>query len=446
MEVPSFLPGMEATLNSNPVEEPAEPQVQAAPRLRRPDRAQMLMRTCVLEELLAPEHPARMVWEVTGRLDLSGFYEAIAARGQTPGRSATDPRLLVALWLYALIEGVGNGRKLARLCQEHDAYRWLCGGLNLNYHTLNDFRTGQEKALDELFTQVLALLMDQKLVQVKRISQDGTKVRASAGTHSFRRRPRLEMLLEQAQARVAALKAQADDAPGSSARQKAAQERAARQRQERIEAALAQMPKLEAIKAAQRQDKPASRQAPRVSTTDPEARKMKMADGGFAPAYNVQIATDPQSRAIVGLQVTDHGTDHGEDAPLRQQVQQRTGAVVQEHLLDGGYVKKEAIEAAAAQGVALYAPLPATGKEGAVCRHNPKDSPAVAAWRQRMTSPAGQEAYKQRAATSETVNADLKTFRGLASFPVRGLKKVRCLALWSALAYNLMHFATALLA
>ncbi len=173
---------------------------------------------------------------------------------------------------------------------------------------------------------------------------------------------------------------------------------------------------------------------------------MRLPDGGFAPAYNVQIATDPQSRAIVGIDVTNHGTDHGEDRPLREQVEQRTGGKVEEHLVDGGYVWHESIEQAAHAGVALYAPLPATGAGGSVCVHNRNDSPAVAAWRARMISPAGRETYKERASTSETVNADLKTFRGLRAFAVRGLKKVRCVAIWSALAYNILHHAATLVA
>ena len=416
-----------------------------APRLRRPDRTQMTWEPWSLEERLAQDHPARTIWSVVERLDLSAFYEAIEARGEAPGRAATDPRLLVSLWLYAATEGVGNGRRLARLCEVHDAYRWLCGGVSVNYHTLNDFRVEHGAALDELLTQVLASLMDKGLVQVKRISQDGTKVRASAGARSFRRRARLETLLQEARAHVKALKEQADEEAGESARRRAAQERAARERQERIEAALLTMAELEAVKARQREDKPTRHEAPRASTTDADARRMRLGDGGFGPAYNVQLATDTESRAIVGVTVTTHGTDHGEDVPLREQVDRRTGGKVQEHLVDGGYVKRTSIEAAAAEGVALYAPLPATGAGGSVCIHNEQDSAAVAAWRERMRTPEGQTAYRERAATSETVNADLKTFRGLTSLAVRGLAKVRCVVLWSVLAYNLLHFAEALL-
>jgi transposase len=418
---------------------------QEPPRLRRPDRQQMTLEPLCLDKRLAWDHAARIVWGVVERLDLSRFYGMIEARGEAPGRAATDPKLLIALWLYAAIEGVGNGRKLARLCEEHDGYRWLCGGVSVNYHTLNDFRVSHEAALDDLLTQVLAALMGQGLVRVHRISQDGTKVKAGAGRNSFRRRPKLERLLEEAHAHVSALKQQADDEPGESARQRAAQQRAARRRVERIEAALTTMNELEAVKARQRADKPAHHAQPRASTTDADARRMKMPQGHFEAGYNVQIATDPSSRAIVGVAVTAHGTDHGEDQPLREQVQQRTGQKVSEHLVDGGYVKHEAIEDAAEEGVEIFAPLPATGTNASVCIRNDKDSPAVAAWRSRMQTPEGQAAYKQRSATSETVNADLKTYRGLGPLMVRGLTKVRCVALWSVLAYNLMHFSGALL-
>lgn len=180
---------------------------------------------------------------------------------------------------------------------------------------------------------------------------------------------------------------------------------------------------------------------PLASTTDAEARRMRLGDGGFAPAYNVQIATDPQSRAIVAISVTNHGTDHGEDAPLRAQILRNTGRTVREHIVDGGYFRRTAVDQAAGEGVALYAPLPATRRDGTVCTQRAEDSPAVAAWRARMNSPAGQAVYALRARTSETVNADLKTHRGLGAFPVRGLSRCRCVALWAALAYNVRHFA-----
>jgi transposase len=413
---------------------------EAPPRLRRPDRRQVLLEPVCWEERLAADHAVRSVWSVVERLDLSLIFNRIAARGESPGRASTDPRLLVALWLYATIENVGSARQLAWLCQEHDAYRWLCGGVTLNHHTLSDFRVEHEAALDDLMTQVIAALVMQDVVKVDRISQDGLRTRAGAGSSSFRREPTLRRLLEEARAHVEAVKQQAEDAPAESARKQAARMRASRERVERVEAALAVLPELEAAKAASDSGKPSKDRPARVSTTDSEARRMKMGDGAIRPAYNVQFAVDTASRAIVGVDVVNSGSDQSQSEPMRQQVERRTGRPVKEHLFDGGFVKKEMIDRAESSGVAIYAPLP-TGKDGQPCVAGRRDPPGVTAWRQRMTTPEAKEIYKQRAATAETVNAETKTYRGLSRFLVRGMNKVRSIALWSALAYNVLHFA-----
>jgi transposase len=442
MQDARLFPGMDVSNPINFSSLDASVRLMDPPRLRRPDRRQVLMEPCCLEDRLPTDHPARTIWAVVEKLDLSPFYAAITARGSDPGRSATDPRLLVALWLFAATEGLGNGRELDRLCREHDAYRWLCGGVSLNYHTLNDFRVAHETALDDLFTKVLATLMHHKVVTVTRISQDGTRVRASAGVGSFRSRATLEKRLQEAKAHVEALKKQGEESPAESARRQAARERGARERAGRLEAAIAELPKVEAAKAALRADKPSKKQSPRVSMTDPEARKMKMGNGGFNPAYNVQLAVDTESRAIVAVEVANEGTDNRQSEPLRQQVAQRTGGPVKEHLLDGGYWNLEVIERTETSGVQVYLPVhPNQTQSG----KRKKGGPGVTAWRNRMETAEGKSIYRQRAATSETVNADLKTYRGLLGFGVRGLAKVRCVALWSALAYNVLRFAEVLM-
>lgn len=444
MDTP-HLPGMELVADSKRDALGVGSAAESAPRLRKPDRRQAVLQPCVLDELLADDHPARAIWSVVERLDLSRFEAAIKARGSEPGRAATDPRLLAALWLYAYTDGVGSGRELERLCGCQDAYRWLCGGVSVNHHTLNDFRVDHAEALDELFTQVVMRLVRQGVVDVRRISQDGTRVRASAGAGSFRSPATLDRLQIEAKAHLEALAKQTD--PSWSARQAAAQQRAARERVERIEQALAQVPELEAAKQryGNRKRDAASKAKPvRSSTTDAAARKMKMGDGGYRPAYNVQLAGACGSRAIVAVAVTNQGSDQHQSVPLRDQAEQRTGRKVHEHLLDGGFVHRQSIEQAGEQAVAIYAPVqetegvnPAAPKKG--------DGPHVHAWRQRMATPEAKAIYKERAATSETINADLKTWRGLDRLPVRGIAKVTCLALWSALAYNLMHFSHALL-
>jgi transposase len=429
---------------------PSVPQAPEPPRLRKAERRQVALLPLCVDELIPPQHQARTLWALVEGLDLSGFQEDLKARGSAPGRAATDPKILVALWLWAATQGVGSARELDRLCQEHGAYRWICGGVSLNYHTLSDFRVGQQAALDQLFTQVLALLMHAGVVRVRRISQDGTRIRASAGASSYRRKATLEEQLAAARQQVEALKCQAAApvAQEVTARQKAAQARAARERAARVEQALKLIPELEAIKARQGSKKDPAPPA-RVSTTDPEARVMKMPDGGFRPAFNVQLAQDTESRAIVGVAVNNVGSDQGADEPMRRQIAQQTGAPVQEHLVDGGYAQHAAVENAAAEGVTFYAPVmqkkSQDGQRTDPYAPRPGDSPQVVAWRQRMAGTAAQEIYKLRAATSETCNADLKCHRGLLPFRVRGLAKVLAVTLWSALAYNLLHFGPAVL-
>jgi transposase len=434
-------------------------QEKRAVRLRKAERLQLSMEPHCIDDLVGGLHRVRTVMAVVEKLEVSGFCERIRAREGQAGRDATDPRLLVGLWLYGCTRGIGSARELARRCEESAPFRWLCGGVTVNHRLLSDFRIDHADALDELFTQVIATLVDKKLVRVSRISQDGVRVRVSAGSSSFRREERLQQLLEQARQQVMELRKQLDSPAESAAvtaRQKAARKRAAESRQQRLEQAIAQLPELKQkqAEAAQRAGKgkcgdQIRAKQPRVSTTDAATRVMKMANGGYSPGVNVQLATDTESRAIVGVEVSNEGSDSaGLSEPMRQQVEKRTGGKVEQHLVDGGYLRTEDIVQAHQQGVELFVPSkPARNPQnrGRELEPKPSDSEAVQAWKRRMASKEGQEIYKQRAATSETVNADLRTYRGLAPFTVRSLNKIKCVTLWCALAYNLMHFSKALL-
>ena len=342
---------------------------------------------------------------------------------------------MLGLWLYGLSEGVACARELERRCERHNAYRWLRGGVSVNHHMLSDFRHEHGAALDELFSQVLAVLMHKGLLSLQRVAQDGTRVRASAGAASFRREPTLRRCLAEAQAQVAALTAEAAQGAGpASARVKAARERAAREREARLEQALAELPQVAALKKNRQVE-------PRVSTTDPEARVMKMGDGGFRPGYNLQFCADTASRLVVGVGVTNLGTDSQQLEPMLAQVERRIQRRPKQALVDGGFTNLESFERVAAGGVEVFAPLRKpnrTYKLDPAAPH-PDDSPAIAEYRSRMASPEAQIIYKQRAATVETINGDLKTYRGLDRLLVRGAAKVLTVALWSALTYNLMR-------
>ena len=423
---------------------PAEPEVRigtapptsGTPRIRRANRHQVAFRSTTLDALLAEDHDARVIWAYVEGLDLTPLYHAIGSVERGSGRPAADPRILLALWLYATIEGVGSARELDRLCRDHLAYQWIAGDVAMNYHSLADFRTGHVALLDDLLTQSVATLMAEGLVDLNRVAQDGMRVRASAGAASFRRRPTLEQAYEEAKGQVEALRIEfGADPAATSQRQEAARERAARERAERIEAALDRLPELEARKEPDEVDKA------RCSTTDPEATVMKMADGGFRPAYNVQFATDVASQVIVGVEVITSGSDAGRMSPMVEQIRQRTGVVPPEMLVDGGFAQHEEIDAvsAAKVGCTVYAPVPRPG-DPKVDRHEPKpgDSEAVAAWRVRMATDAAKLIYKGRAATAECVNA-LARGRGMIQLAVRGLAKARAMALWQALAHNVMR-------
>ena len=428
-------------------------------RLRKAERHQLSLLPHCIDDLVASHHRVRTVMAVVEKLDVSGFCAPIRAREGSAGRNATDPHLLVGLWLYGCVRGIGSARELARRCEESLPFRWLCGGVSVNHRLLSDFRTDHADALDALFTQLLVILVGKKLVRVSRISQDGVRVRVSAGSNSFRREERLQILLAQAQQHVLALRQQLES-PAQSAvmtsRQKAARTRAAESRQKRLEQAIAELSELEKrqAEAAKRAgqgkcgDKIRARQ-PRVSTTDATVRVMKMANGGYSPAANVQLATDTESRAILGVSISNEGSDSaGLSQPMREQVEQRTGGKVKQHLVDGGYLRTQDIVEAHQQAVELFVPpKPARNPNNQGHELDPKsgDSEAILAWKLRMGSEEGKKIYQQRAATSETVNAELRTYRGLVPLTVRGSMKIKCVALWCALAYNLIHFSNALL-
>jgi len=428
-------------------------------RVMSANRAQLEWRSVDLESLLPPDHRARAVWAFVRGLDLSPWYRRIEAVEGAPGHPATDPAILMALWLYATLDGVGSARALERLCGEHHAYRWLCGGVGVNHHTLSDFRVSNVEFLDQLLTGSMAALVASGTMRMNRVAQDGVRVRANAGASSFRRRPKLERYRAEAEAQVAVLKQELDADPGASdRRQQAARERAARERKEHVGRALEELQKIEAHRKKTAQAKqtrkdppsggaaagdkqaPAKKKrdaAPRASTTDPEARVMKGPDGGFRPSYNVQLATDVETQCVVAVSVSNQGTDQGLLEPMLDQLRQRYGRCPPEMLVDGGFATLAGIDDAAALESRVYAPVkpPKTpGRDPYQPRYG--DSQAVIQWRRRMSTQEAKEIYKQRAATAECVNAQARN-RGLRQFPVRGMLKAKAIVLWHALAHNL---------
>jgi transposase len=406
------------------------------------NRRQLAWRDACWDELLTRDHPARAVWQFVEGLDLSPIIATYKATAGVPGANPIDVRILMTLWLYATLRGLGSARELARRCspQGEIPFQWICGDVTVNHHTLSTFRTTHIEFLDRLLTESVAVLLHEGLVDMERVAQDGIRVRASAGSGSFRRRETLEKCLREADAQINALRAELEnDVTSSSRRQQAAKERAATERQARIEAALKHLPEIEAKKKAD------EKQNARASTTDAEARVMKMANGGFNPAYNAQFATDTKTQIITGVDVTNNGGDRGEMGRMIEQHKERYGQVPDDYLVDGGFSSKDDVEQVSSDsdnddstGTTVYAPLRKCPKGGDPHARRDDESQAVGDWRERMGTEEAKEIYKERAATAECVNAIARN-RGLQQFKVRGLRKVKAILLWFALAHNLVR-------
>jgi transposase len=440
----------EETLFELPDPQAPKPEGLTSPqqaRVLRPVRNQVEWVARDLDTVLPEDHAARAIWAFLDRLDLSPFYASIKSVLGRAGHPTTDPQVLLALWLFATSDGVGSARQIARLCKEHDAYRWICGGVPINYHTLSDFRVAHQEALDGLLTEILASMMDAGLVTLHHVAQDGMRVRASAGASSFRREATLQRCLAEAEQQVAALAAEREQPdPGRNARQEAARERAAQERQQRVETALRRMPKIQAAKErSKRTESKAKREKvseARVSTTDPEARVMKMPDGGFRPAYNLQLATDEDSQIIVGVAVDTTGSDGGQAPPVLEQVVGRTGRLPEAYLMDGSFARREDVTALERRGVTVHAPTrsPRTTTSGRTkADPRPDDTPEVARWRARMETEEAKEIYKGRAATSECVNAHARR-HSLTQLLVRGRRNVLSVLLLVAITHNLLRW------
>ncbi len=440
----------------------AEPaKTGGAARVMSPQRNQVELRPVDLESLLSHDHPARTVWAFVQALDLAPLYgriKSVAGRGGAP---AIDPAILVALWLWATVDGVGSAREIDRLCERDDAYRWICGGVGVNYHSLADFRTAHEAWLDAQLTRSITSLLDRRLITLSVVAQDGLRVRAHAKASSFRRREKLAELRAQAEAQVRTLKRELTEDAGASARRKqAAVERAAHDRAQRLAAALATMDKLERKPPPEpKKPKPSKRRGrsggdepphaasttakpepePRVSTTDPEARVMKMADGGFRPAFNAQLAVDAQTQLIAAVAITNSGSDMGQMSPMHHNIQQRYATTPDHWLADGGFTKLQAIDELTVRGTQPVLPPPRSRNPDIDClAPKDSDSPAQAQWRAFMASDFAKALYIQRGATVECANAQLRR-RGLHRFNVCGMAKTRAVLLWHALAHNLMR-------
>jgi transposase len=412
------------------------------------DRSQLAWDLVDLEGWLPADHRARVVWAFVEQLELADLYAKIGSRAGEAGRPAADPRVLLALWLYATIEGVGSARALDRLCRRDLAFRWLAGGVPVNYHGLADFRVAHADVLDRLLTESLAALLAEGLVGLDEVIIDGTKIGAAAGKGSFKTAEGLEAASRLAEERVRRLKAEVETDPAAPTRRRAAaRERAAREGQERAARAKAVLDQLRAEKDARAKShagEEAQKPEPSASTTDPQARLMRFADGAMKPGYNAQVAVTSNGGLIVGIKVTDRRNDSGQARPMVEEVEGRLGAAPDRIIVDTGYATAQDIVALAerASAVMVFAPPPperADVKPDTLRRRlaaRAREPVALQEWRTRMATGDGEAAMRRRKRI-ELVNAHTKA-RGFGRMLVRSLAKVQAVALLHALAHNLM--------
>jgi transposase len=310
------------------------PEQKPKPRVKPINRQQLLLRAVEVEQLVPEDHEVRAIWELVGQLDLSPYYQQIRAVEGVAGREPVDPQLLISLWIYSYKEGVSSAREIARWCEYHPAYQWLTGMQVINHHTLSDFRVDHQQALDELFAEVLGLLSAEGLISLERVMHDGTKIKACAGADTFRREQRLQSHLEMARQHVAAMgdpRSEEEVSP----RVRAARQRAAREKQQRLELALRELEKIRSAKSGAE-----AKAEARASQSDPEARIMKQSDGGWAPSYNVQISTDAAAGIIVGVAVSQSGSDYEQLVPAVERVEDHFGQMPAQVVADGGFTSR----------------------------------------------------------------------------------------------------------
>lgn len=419
-------------------------------RFLRADRLQTRWDFIDLDALLPSDHRARIVWAFVESLDLSAFYDQIKSREGEPGRPPPDPAVMLALWLYAVIEDVDSARELNRLAERDLAYRWIAGGVPLNYHGLSDFRTENRDLFDRLLTESATALVAEGLVSLAEVAIDGTKVRANARRGSFKSADQLKQIEAAVERRLAALRAETERDPDASSRRKrAARERAAREVKERAERARATLERLRAEKAKRSQKHPGEKankkSEPKASMSDGDARIMHFSDGAVRPGYNAQVAATPKEGIILAIAMTDRRNDSGLAVPMIDELVRRYGKTPQTVLIDTHYATSEDIVALSehpAGPVMVYAPPPSEREQisarGLANRQRKRalEPESVKEWRSRMATQAGQEVYRDRKLI-ERVNAHLKN-HGFGFVPVRGLLKAQAVALLHAIANNLL--------
>ena len=333
---------------------PPQPKQPAArPKYRAIQRERGEFVDLYIDHLIGADHPARLIWKIVETLDLSTFETEVASFEKGVGRSRWPPQVLTSILIYSYTLGTGSAREIERLMRTDPGLRWLGATEVVNHHTLSDFRVQGLEKLQSILTQVLALLASENLVDFQCLLQDGTKIRAAAGSGSYHRKKTIAEHLTEAQACVDELDRRAAEEPareGPRTKKEAAQERAARERLARMQEAQKELE--QRTKEAEEKKKTEVR----VSESETEARKVKHPHGGYYPSYNLQLVTEAKHGFLVGWTVTTSPNDQHQLPPALAVAQACTQQPAKQLIADGGYAGRENVEVLAKDGIALVAP------------------------------------------------------------------------------------------
>ena len=473
-------------------------------RVKQVDRKQLKFKVVDLENMVAPGHSARLIWEFVGRQELTMFYQDIRTVEGVAGREPWDPRMMIAVWVYAISQGISSAREISRLCEYEPAFMWITGDNVINHHSLSDFRVGHGEALSQLFIDILGAMSSEGLVTMKRVMQDGTKIEADASSNSFRREGTLKKHLEMAREAVKQMEENSDENLSEKTRKR--REVSAKERLERLEKAHLELEKMRSEKKSEEEKKET-----RVSLSDPESRVMREGNGGFGPCFNGQILTDAENKIIVGVSLTQAGNDINQLENSLFEMNRNTGERPDEMVVDSGYISADNIKKMSGTGIDLYGPMPDNESKGkrkseiapefypekftydaaansftcpagkslryksqfesgqfiyyaylasrSDCQQCPFKSqccpktkstgrtvtrkqilPEVEAFNKKMSTEESKAIYKQRSEVAEFPNLWIKEKLKLRRFRVRGLVKATLELTWAALTYNLQQW------
>ena len=406
-----------------------------------------------LRDWLPENHLVYCVSDVVDELDLSAIESVYEEedRGQPP----YHPRMMTKILVYGYCVGVFSSRRIQKRLTEDVAFRVLAAGNQPDFRTISDFRKLHLKALEELFQQVLRLVLEVGALKLGRVALDGSKVKANASKHKAMSYGRTEETEKRLRKEVQELLKQAEAADEEEDK-RYGRERQGEELPEELQRRETRIARIQEAKKAleerarekaesEGKDRKEAKPEPKAqyNFTDPESRIMKGADG-FVQGYNTQVAVEPIFQLIVGQAVTQAANDKQQMVPLIKATEQQSGQKPEEILADSGYcsdnnlkyLEKKEIEGFVAEKKQKH------GEKTEACKRGPlpKEASRVERMERKLKTKVGTAVYTRRKCIVEPVFGQIKQARGFRQFLLRGLEKVQGEWALICMTHNLLKF------